>query len=585
MHLGAPVATMLLVLGISPAVGQFRPPLYGQCAGPVTPPDEKISACSAIIQSGRDGGRNLAISYFNRGAAWLKKQEPEQAIADFDRAIDAWPEYAAAYSARAMAYLGKTDFDRALSNANEAIRLDPNLAPPYGIRAAVYGEKCDLDRALSEVERSIALNPQLAASYNVRGFIHLRRGDTDRAIESLGHSLRLDPQFAPALVNLGIGYAKKGDLDRAIGQFDQAIRIAPKRWTGYLGRGNAYGKKKELDRAFADFDMAIRLDPARAPAYHSRGYAWLQKQDPDRAIGDFSKAIGLDPKYPAPLTGRGLARERKGEHEFAIRDFKASLALPLKCGSERWAHDIATARLAALTARPVAQPMAPPAVPSPPSIRPALPELGRIESPAPVSAQKGAAPQAAITPPKLLKEALAACNKASADVGPLTLPGANGGSVTLDRCYRGPDYLMCAVDALGAEARAISQSYKEIADPKYSDVANIDAVCRLEPDVLADHLNKAKSFDTRWELLSTEYGTLADCSSLVQESVRNVILPDMRRGGDIVKSMIERIRGAVQRVSETQKEVSALANEISASQKALTTFRGIRASMCLKKSS
>ena len=565
----------LFVFSDTPVIAQQRAPVYGQCANPSTPPDARIFACSAIIQSGRDGGRNLAVSYFNRGAAWLKKQGLDRAIADFDRAISVWPDYPIAYGARASAYLGKIDFDRALSDANDAIRLDPNLAPPYGIRAAVYTERCYLDRAMSEVERSIALNSQLAASYNVRGIIYLRRGVTDRAIDNFDHALRLDPQHAPALVNLGLTYVRKGELDRAIVQFDEAIRIAPKRWTGYLGRGNTYGKKKELDRALADFDMAIRLDPMRAAAYHSRGYVWLQKQELDRAIDDFSKAIRLDARYPAPLTGRGLAYERKGDRDQAFKDFKAALALPLKCGSEKWAHDTATTRLAALSV-PATGSTRVLTTGSLSNTQPNLPRPGRNDAPAPIPSQTAPLAQLTSAPPGPLNEVLAE------GVGPLTLPGANG-DITLDRCYRGPDHLMCAVTALATEARGVSLSYKEIADPKYSDVSNIEAICRIQPGVLADHLKKAKSFDTRWDVLSTEYGKLADCSGLVEESIRNVVLPDMRRGGYIVKSMIDKMRGAVRQVSNTQKEVSALADEIDASKKALTTFQGIRASMCPKR--
>jgi tetratricopeptide (TPR) repeat protein len=513
----------------------------------------------------------------------LKKQDADRAIADFDRAINAWSDYPAAYAARASAYLGSAEFDRAWSDANNAIRLDPRLAPAYGVRAAVYAERCELDSAMSDVEQSLALNPQLAASYNIRGIIYLRRKDINRAIEDFDHALRLDSQYAPALVNLGLGYVRKNDVERAIIYFDQAVRIAPRRWTGYLGRGNAYAKKGALDRAVTDLDMAIQLEPRRAGPYHSRGYLWLQKADLDRAVSDFSRAIRLDPKYPAPLAGRGLAYERRGEGSQAIQDFKAALALPLKCGSEQWAHDTAKTRLAALM--PPSSGFAAPNTPGAagPNAHPIAPESGGAGRP-PAPNESDASSQLKPVPAKSLTEALAACNREAAGVAGLTLPDPNG-TITLDRCYRGPDHLMCTVQALGTEARAINQSYKEIADPHYSDVANIDAICRIDSGVVASHLEKAKSFDARWEMLSAEYGKLADCSGLVEESLRNVLLPDMRRGGDIVKSMIEKIRGTVRKISDAQKEVSALADEIEASRKALTTFQSLHASMCQRRSS
>jgi len=208
---------------------------------------------------------------------------------------------------------------------------------------------------------------------------------------------------------------------------------------------------------------------------------------------------------------------------------------------------------------PGTQPVPPkPPVPAPPIVRPS------------------------VAPAKSLTDALAVCNKESE--GQFTLQGA-GGDIKLDRCYRGTDHLNCKINALVAEARDINQSYKEIADPRYADISNIDAICRIEPGILADHLKRAKSFDSRWDILSAEYAKLADCSTSVEESIRNVVLPDLSHGGDIVKSMIEKIRGAVNRVSESQKEVGALSVEVDASRKALTAFQKIRnnGGMCSRK--
>jgi hypothetical protein len=170
-------------------------------------------------------------------------------------------------------------------------------------------------------------------------------------------------------------------------------------------------------------------------------------------------------------------------------------------------------------------------------------------------------PSSPIAPAKSLTEALTACNKLSE--GPFTLPGADG-DIQLNSCYRGTDHLNCEIDALVAEAKAINQSYKEIADPKYADVSNIDAICRIEPGILAEHLKRAKSFDARWDLLSAQYGKLADCSNLVEDSIRNVVLPDMPRGGDIVKSMIDKIRGTIRRVSESQSSGASIVSSNSA---------------------
>lgn len=470
------VAALLFVIVSCPAPAQQRPPIYGECASPTTAPDARIAACSSIIQSGRDSGRNLAVSYFNRGLGWLKKEEPDRAIADFDQAISIWPIYAAAYGARGSAYLGKSDFERALADTNRSIELQPNLAPSYGVRAAVYVERCALDQAVSEANRSIALNPRLPMGYNVRGSAFLRKGETDRAIQDFDRTLGLEPRYAPAFVNLGLAYARKGELDRAIAQLNQAIQIAPRRWTGYLGRGNVYGKMKDLDRALSDFDMAIRLAPTRAPAYHSRGYTWLHKQDFDRAIDDFTRSIKLDPRYAPPLTGRGLAYQRKGSREQAIKDFKAALATPLKCGADKWAHDTARLALAALTAPAVSLPPASgisPSVAKKPDPEDAQAQAGSNHPPAPSAAK-----------PRTHAETVAECNRLFPGAGDSIIPSEGPKP---PQCFRSFLNLECRFRGLSDRAGSFKQSIDRLRSRNYPRRQGPEMCSIKRSDVEADY--------------------------------------------------------------------------------------------------
>jgi len=67
--LGQSVAACTLVVFLSficssPAVAQL-PPIYNRCANVEVNPSAAIAACSAIIQSGRESDRNLAVSYMH----------------------------------------------------------------------------------------------------------------------------------------------------------------------------------------------------------------------------------------------------------------------------------------------------------------------------------------------------------------------------------------------------------------------------------------------------------------------------------------------------------------------------------------
>src|SRR5262245_42415798 len=72
-----------------------------------------------------------AISYIERGAAWLSKGDLERAIADFDLAIASDPNLACGYNSRGAARWRLKDYGRAVADFNRAIQLDPRFAEAY----------------------------------------------------------------------------------------------------------------------------------------------------------------------------------------------------------------------------------------------------------------------------------------------------------------------------------------------------------------------------------------------------------------------------------------------------------------------
>ena len=66
---------------------------------------------------------NDVVGYHLRGDALARNGDLGQAIADYTRAIQLNPKYAAAYDSRALVYTTQGDFTRAVADATKATEL------------------------------------------------------------------------------------------------------------------------------------------------------------------------------------------------------------------------------------------------------------------------------------------------------------------------------------------------------------------------------------------------------------------------------------------------------------------------------
>jgi tetratricopeptide (TPR) repeat protein len=92
--------------------------------------DQAIAKLDCAMISGKLDESGLAVAYFYRGLAYLKKNCCQMAVADFSQAINLLPRYGAAYYYRSEAYkcLGCTEQAEADMAAFEELKAKFGLA-------------------------------------------------------------------------------------------------------------------------------------------------------------------------------------------------------------------------------------------------------------------------------------------------------------------------------------------------------------------------------------------------------------------------------------------------------------------------
>jgi tetratricopeptide (TPR) repeat protein len=93
-----------------------------------------------------------------RGAAWLAKNQPREALADLDVAIAGDQKNAQAYASRAAARAATDDLKGAIADYTVALQLAPAASSTYFARADLYQAAGDTKAAVTDFQQVIKLS-------------------------------------------------------------------------------------------------------------------------------------------------------------------------------------------------------------------------------------------------------------------------------------------------------------------------------------------------------------------------------------------------------------------------------------------
>ena len=285
--------------------------------------DEAIEEYNKAVELKPD----YAPIYSIRGYAYRIKGDFEAAIKDYNKLIELRPDNADAYCDRGITYSRKGEFARAIQDFNEAIQLKPNLADTYNGRGLMYHQMNEVDLALQDFNKAIELRPDFAKAYNNRALVYQDKGDADKTLEDTSKAIEFQPNLSYAYNNRGNAYVRKGITSLAIKDFNKAIHLNPELAEAYCNRGVAYENSGELELAIQDYTKTIELKPDYAVAYNNRGVVYNKMGEIEPAIENFSKAIELKPDFAHAYGGRGYTYYAKGEFGSAIEDCNKAIEL------------------------------------------------------------------------------------------------------------------------------------------------------------------------------------------------------------------------------------------------------------------
>ncbi|MBU1212004.1 MAG: tetratricopeptide repeat protein [Alphaproteobacteria bacterium] len=267
-----------------------------------------------------------AATYNNRGNLLLALGLPKEALKDFNRAIVLAPGYAAAYNNRAGALMQIGNPQQAIRDFTQAVKLLPAAAAPLAGRGRAHMELGRPHAAIRDFSRAVGSEARFASGYRSRAEAKLKVGYYDEAIEDLSRAIAFDVNNADAHLLRGEAYLSSGNFEASIADFTRFAELRPEDAKGFEMRGLAHAMADVPEAALSDLNRAIELNQRSAIAFAYRAYAYARTGQPEIARSDIATAAKIAPEAAEVLWARAFTDETEGQTDTAIDTYRAALS-------------------------------------------------------------------------------------------------------------------------------------------------------------------------------------------------------------------------------------------------------------------
>jgi tetratricopeptide (TPR) repeat protein len=307
----------------------------------------------------------------NRGHAYNWDQQWDQAIQEFEKAVDLSPKEPAAYEGLATAYRGLDKLPQSLENYKLAARYsrgdiiylrqvadvqelmgqDSEAGKTYLAIGEVELSRQRLKEAVDNWLRAISLEPDLLRAHQrlssvykrqgsvpsaIREFLEIARilqteGEDEKALQSCQHALELDPRNKDVLTAIEMikqgnpifGEQKRGtsSLGQSMGLTRMVAALEGKRLdtVAPVKDAQTIAKEQLAQKIFEDVvDMQVVMLVNQALDAQTQGQT-------NEAISYYEQAIQAGVSGPAIHFNLGLLYQDKLRFEDAIREFEISI--------------------------------------------------------------------------------------------------------------------------------------------------------------------------------------------------------------------------------------------------------------------
>ena len=279
--------------------------------------------------------------HYNIGLVHFHLEEFENAVSEYNKAIDIKSDSPVYYNALGIVYSELKQYKKALDIYRKIIKYSPKTAEPFFNIGLVHYNQGDFSSAIDAFKQAISVNNKWTDAYIGLGDIYLKQGQLSQSEQEYKNALQVKSDSIGALMGLGKVYLRQGDTDKARPVLEQVIKIQKDYTEAHFQIAQLYIKNGEKDNAestmayfriLRDTDPLlvkaqkwVKIHPDDSKGYNNLGILFLTRRCFEKAIQNYKKAIVLSPTLASAHYNLGHAYHKQGKRKLAIDAYQLAI--------------------------------------------------------------------------------------------------------------------------------------------------------------------------------------------------------------------------------------------------------------------
>lgn len=249
-----------------------------------------------VLAAGCTGAEGRKARYFERGQSYLDEGNLDKARVEFSNVLQIDPKHAQARYFAGRVAEKQIKPREAVANYQAAIDADPDFVAARGALGRIYYIAGLPEKAREIIEPGLRLAPDDAQLRTVRGGLRALEGDLAGALEDGEAAVRADPADEVAHAFLAAQYDSQGRTDEAIATLEEGLARVPDSIDLTIIVAELLYKQARKDEAIRRLTGLARAHPGQL--VHWQRLARLQVLEKDQAGAEATlrEAVGANPK-------------------------------------------------------------------------------------------------------------------------------------------------------------------------------------------------------------------------------------------------------------------------------------------------